>query len=422
MPRMTCSPRLSLGVLVGLFVGGCGPEPVPPAPEATGARGAALAGRVEVVVVVEPERRPVVDAVVRARAIEDGALLAEARTDAAGLAVLEAAGLRGAVTIEAAGPTGAQLWMGVRTDDVVIALPGERARATVAGNVRAIPAAWGGTEVQVGAATEISLLRTSALARASTAPCAPSGADGCTFSLERAEAPETLAVATVAGPSGAAAGFVMGTLGPAGGTLDRPVDATDLALTLPAATGLTGIIGVPGVARDGALVLLPQRALDPALLAVPGADALAPTDRYWVIVEARPMGAGGLGDPDARSVLFARGARSAADLPRWSSWLPAPSATLAVDGGVSFEAVPGADVHVVDWLDAAGAIVASAWVLDPTVLSVEALRPTALDPGGRVTRVRVRALDTVAPSASGFELTTLELGVERFSERDLVGL
>lgn len=409
-------------VAMGIVVAGCGSDPAPPAAAPTGARGAALAGRMEVDVVVEPERRPLAGAVVRARSIESGALLAEARTDAAGFAVLESPVLQGSVTIEAEGETSAQLWMGVRTDEVVLALPGEPARAEIVGNVRGLPDSWEASSVEVGAATQVSLLRTGSLARAATAPCNPRADVGCGFFLESDAAPETLAVATVRGASGAASGFVLGTLGPAGGTLSQPVEATDLAVALPSAAGLAGIVGVPGVARDGALVLLPQTSPDPALLAVPARESLGPRDRYWVLVEARPTLAGGVADPEARTVLFARGASTAADLPRWSAWLPAPSATLAVDGGVSFEAVAGADVHVVDWLDASGAIVASAWLLDPTVLSVEALRPTRLDPGGRVTRVRVRALDTVAPGPSGFEATTLDAAVERFSERDLVGL
>jgi hypothetical protein len=406
---------------LGLLVAGCGSDPALPEPDPTGARGALLAGRMEVAVVLEPERRVVAGAVVRARAIDTGALLAEARTDAAGLAVLEAPELRGAVTIEAEGTSGAQLWMGVRHDEVVIALPGERARVPVVGNVRGLPAAWDASSVEVAAATQVSLLRTGSLARAATVPCVTAASEGCGFSLESAAAPEALAVATVRGASGAASGFVLGTIGPMGGTLAQPVEATALAVSLPSATGLTGIVGVPGVARDGALALLPQSPADPGLLAVPDRAALASGDRYWVLVEARPTLAGAP-DPDARTVLFARGASSAADLPRWSAWLPAPAASLTVDGGVSFEAVAGADVHVVDWLDASGAIVASAWLLDPTVLSVEALRPTRLDPGGQVTRVRVRAIDTLAPGASGFELGALEVAVERFSERDLVGL
>ncbi len=358
---------------------------------------------------------------VRALGIADGALLVEGRSDADGRAVLQAPELRGAVTIEVEGAATTQLWMGVRTDELVLALPAEEPREVVAAEVRGIPAAWGAARIDVGTATHVSLLRTGSLARAATVPCAVGGVDGCAVELVREEADATLAVATVAGPSDRVAGFVVGTLGAAGGTLSTPIEAAELALTLPETAELTEIIGVPGIARQGALVLLPQPPGDPSRLAVPRLDALAVTDRYWVFVEGHPFRAGGDADPNARSVLFARGARDAAELPRWPSWLGTPSASIGADGAASFEAVSGADVHVVDWIDGDGAIVASAWLLDPTLLSVEALRPGRLDLVERAATVRVRALDTLAPGPDGFEVGELEARVERFAERTLDG-
>lgn len=360
---------------------------------------------------------PVAGAMVRSLSIATGATIAEGTTDAAGEVTLTGADLSGSVTIEVDGPTSSQIVMGVRTDEVVIGLPAREARTTIRGNVRGLPA---GASASVGIASDVSLLRTPTLAHAATGPCSASGEGACAFAIDASLEGDTLAAATVSDAAGTVLGFVIGDVGAAGGTLDAALGApVDLAATLPAATGLTGIVGVPGVARDGALVLLPQSGAAPGLFAVPSLDADLADARYWLIVEARPTTSGGTGDPAARSVLFARGVRSAAELPTWSAWLPAPEASVDAEARVSFEAVPGADAHVVDWLDAAENVLGSAWLIDDTVLFVDELVPPGITPS-EVATVRVRAIGSSAPPRLGaFEATELDAGVTRFSERDV---
>lgn len=408
-------PSATVFFVVASVAAGCGASP-----SATGleprASGTALAGRVEITVIADVSGAAVVGAVVRARSIETGEVIAEGTTDAAGFVALEGA-LTGSISVEAASPTSAQVFVGVRTDELVIALPAAApARTSVMGNVRGLPAST--STVEVGTATEVSLLRTPSLERAATDTCAREG-DGCTFELPRAAGPDAIAIATAVDDAGEVVGFVAGTLGASGGTLSTPVAAEDLVMTLPSASGLTGIIGVPGVADDGALTLLTQPQASPERLRVPALSGALEGAAYWLVVEAHPFTGAGMVDTAARTVLFARGVHGASELPTWSAWLPAPTATMDATASVTLDTVPGADVHVIDWLDASGHVRASAWVLDDTLIGLDNLLPSGL-PARDVARVRVRAIDTSgAPSPSGWSAGAIEVGVERFSERVL---
>lgn len=400
--------------MVGCFAGGCGASPTPSGLE-PGASGAALAGRVEITVISDVSGAAVAGAVVRARSIETGEVIAEGSTDAAGLVSLAAAALTGSISVEAASPTSAQVFVGVRTDELVMALPAAApARASVTGNVRGLPATT--SMVEVGVATDVSLLRTPSLDRAATDVCTREG-DGCTFALPRAAGPDAVAIATAVDEAGEVVGFVVGTLGAGGGTLATPVAAEDLVLTLPSASGLTGIVGVPGVADDGALTLLTQPQTSAARLRVPTLSGALASAAYWLVVEAHPFTGAGMLDAAARTVLFARGVHGSAELPTWSAWLPAPTAAMDATASVTLDAVPGADVHVIDWLDTSGNVRASAWVLDDTLVGLDNLLPSGLA-AREVAGVRVRAIDTTSPpSAAGWSASALEVGVERFSER-----
>jgi hypothetical protein len=305
----------------------------------------------------------------------------------------------------------------VRSDELVIALPAAApARTSVTGNVRGLPATT--STVEVGTATEVSLLRTPSIERAATVTCAREG-DGCTFEMLRAASADGIAIATAIDDAGEVVGFVAGTLGASGGTLATPVAAEDLVMTLPSASGLTGIIGVPGVADHGALTLLTQPQASPERLRVPALSGALSGAAYWLVVEARPFTGAGMIDTAARTVLFARGVHGAAELPAWGAWLPAPTATMDATASVTLDTVPGADVHVIDWLDASGNVRASAWVLDDTLIGLDNLLPSGL-PARDVARVRVRALDTTSPpTAAGFVAGDMDRGVIRFSERTL---
>ena len=415
---MACRVRPHAPVLVALIslAGGCGGPSTPSGLEAR-ASGSALAGRVEITVIDDASGAVVSGAVVRARSIASGEVIAEGTTDAAGLVALEAAGLTGSISIEAASPSAAQIFVGVRTGELVVALPSAApARTSVMGNVRGLPGST--STVEVGVATDVSLLRTPSLERASTDTCVREG-DGCTFSLPRAAGPDAIAIATAVDEAGEVVGFVSGTLGAGGGTLSTLLPAEELVMTLPSASGLTGIVGVPGVADDGALTLLTQPQTSAARLRVPTLAGSLAGSSYWLVVEARPFTGAGMVDTAARTVLFARGVHGAAELPTWSAWLPAPTATLDATASVTLDMVPGADVHAIDWLDASGNVRASAWVLDDTLIGLDNLLPSGLA-ARDVATVRVRAIDTTSPpSASGWSAGALEVGVERFSERVL---
>lgn len=394
----------------------CDTQPSMPSGLVAGAHGATLAGHVEITVIDEPSGAPVSGAVVRASDAATGTAITQASTDHAGFVRLEGAALTGSIVLEAASSTSAQIFFGVRTDEVVIALPGASAeRPRVSGNVRGLPADT--SSIVVGVATDVALLRTVSIDAATTVPCTRDG-DGCSFSASVAGT-SALAAATASNDAGEVVGFVTGHVGPSGGTLETSAAAEDLLLTLPAAAGFTGIIGVPGVAENGALVLLSQAQSSPEHLSVPALGGALEGASYWVIVEAQPMISASMVDPNARSVLFARGVHAAAELPTWTAWLAAPRATLDADVSVTFDAVATADVHVVDWIDAAGRVRASAWLLDDTILGVESLVPSGLAPR-EVASVRVRAIDTDSPpSASGFDAHAIEADVTRFSERTI---
>jgi hypothetical protein len=305
----------------------------------------------------------------------------------------------------------------VRTDELVIALAAAPpARTSVSGNVRGLPETT--STVEVGTATDVSLLRTPSLERAATDACVREG-DGCSFELPRAAGPDAIAIATAVDDAGEVVGFVAGTLGASGGTLSTPVAAEDLVMTLPSAAGLTGIVGVPGVADDGALTLLTQPQVSPERLRVPALSGALAGASYWLVVEAHPFTGAGMTDTAARTVLFARGVHGVAELPAWSAWLPAPTASMDAAASVTLDTVPGADVHVIDWLDASGNVRASAWVLDDTLVGLDNLLPSGLA-ARDVASVRVRAIDTTgAPSPAGWSAGAIEVGVERFSERVL---
>ncbi len=409
--------RKTLLVAASVATLGCG-APASTAVDSS-ASGAALAGHLDLTVLDEASGAAVTGAVVRASDLSSGSTITEASTDAQGVARLVSASLSGAITVEVASPSSVQIFMGVRTDTLVVAMPSASAPTTrVSGSARSLPS--GATAIEIGGATEVSLLRTSSLDGAATAPCVPSeGGAACTFEMSGRFDEGALAAATVADATNAVVGFVIGRIGPSGGTLETNVAAEDFVLTVPAASGLTGIVGVPGIAEDGALVLLPQTQVSPGLLRVPARVGELATASYWVIVEARPFTGTSTADPNARSVLFARGVTSSSELPAWGSWLLAPTAAIDVDTSVTFDAVPGADVHAVDWIDASGRVRASAWVLDDTLVGVDALRPSGLS-SSDVARVRVRALDTTSPpSGTGFTASAMERGVVRFSERTL---
>ena len=154
------------------------------------------------------------------------------------------------------------------------------------------------------------------------------------------------------------------------------------------------------------------------MLRVPSVNGNAALESatYWVLVEGHPLLEGDA-DMSARSVLFQRGL-SATTTASWDAWLGIPVPRVEANQ-VSFEAITGADVYAVDFIDSAGALLGATWVLEGAG-TIEVTRPERIDEA-RVSRIRVRAIDTVfAPTGADFEASAIELGAQRFSERDWV--
>jgi len=375
----------------------------------------ALAGTLSITVVEEGSGVRLQGAIVRVYAA-DGAFIGEGTTRGDGTLEVMSAALTGTLSVDVSSGTTAQRIEGLRSAEVVLALPAAAASSPrVRGTVTGLPTA-SEASTQVGVGLRVTLLRTQSLAGVAPSTCVPTEAGSCTFEVALARGTSFPSVATVSDASGAIA-FVFGQISESSATLNEPLPPTDLSLRLPSDNaGLVGVIGVPGLALHGQLILLPQAQSSAAMLRVPSVSE-HPTlfgATYWVLVEGHPMLGSEL-DMGARSVLFQRGLGPTASA-AWDAWLDIPS-PLVVGNRVSFEAISGAHVYAVDFIDSEGALLGSTWVLEGAG-SIEVTRPERIEEA-RVSRIRVRAIDTVlAPTGEGFDSNAIELGAQRFSERD----
>ena len=397
----------SLVTLLGLAA--CGSEPAPmPTELVPGIEGGLRTGPLEVFVVDEETGAALSGARVRSGAIE-------ATTDASGRASLALE--PGAVTLEvqAAGHR-AQTWSGITGARAIVSVIGEESvLLPVSGELRGLAAA-GATSAFVGASAPVRIVRPETFGAADAPRCELSG-EGCGFTLRVAPGiPHHLAAVLVDG-AGAPVGIAVRdreTLGPDPIVIDAAIESgptETLSVNVPdPGESFAAVVGVPGLAIGGDVVLLPQTSIGLAQsLAVPALDGLAES-RYWGLFETSPM-LGGEPDRSARSVLFARDLRDGTSAP-WAYWLDIPE--LSVDtaaGTVRVEPISGARLLVIDSLDADGRALASVLhVGELTVASTFALGATDVD------RVIVRAIDTGArPEA--LSLRDAELAVMRFSER-----
>jgi hypothetical protein len=400
-------------VLPLLLTAGCGaPLETLTSSEAHGA----LAGNLRVTVVEEGSGTRLAAARVRVYG-GDGGLLGEGTTTGDGTLQMAGAMLTGTLAIEVVAGTAAQRIEGLHSSDVVIAVPAlDDPRVPVTGTVTGLPMV-AGSSTQVGVGLPVTLLRTLSLEAVAPSPCTTtSEAGSCTFMARIPSTGAFPSAATVSDANGVIA-FVFGQVSTSSPRLSEALTPIELSLTLPTDNaGLAGIIGVPGLALEGQLVLLPQAQSTASTLRVPAVigNAALSLATYWVLVEGHPMRGAEL-DMRARSVLFRRGL-GASGSAAWDAWLGIPEITVDATG-VAFDAIEGADVYSVDFVDGAGALLGSTWVLEGTG-SVHATRPSSIDEA-RVARIRVRAIDTViAPSLSGFEAVVIEQGAQRFSERD----
>lgn len=407
---MTWHRNLAVGAL--FLSGACG---TPLETHTTSEAHGALAGSLTVTVVEEGSGARLAAARVRVYG-PDGALLGEGTTAGDGTLHLANAQLTGTLAIDVTAGTVAQRIEGLHNGDVVVAVPAlADPTVRISGTVTGIPM---GTEstTHVGIGLPVTLLRTQSIEAVAPSRCTPSEAGMCTFTAQIPGTGTFPSAATVSDASGAIA-FVFGQISASSPSLREPLMPIELALTLPTDNaGLAGIIGVPGLALEGQLVLLPQAQSRASTLRVPAVigNAALSLATYWVLVEGHPMRGTEL-DMSARSVLFRRGL-GASGAASWDAWLGVPAITVDATG-VAFDAIEGADVYSVDFVDSEGVLLGSTWVLEGAG-HLHAMRPANIE-ASRVVRIRVRAIDTViAPSSAGFEAVAIEQGAQRFSERD----
>lgn len=375
-----------------------------------------LAGALSLTVIEEGSGHRVSGAVVRVYT-RDGAFIGEGTTQSDGTLEFTHAALTGNIAIDVSSGGRAQRMEGVQSAEVVLALPMPSTHARVMGTVTGLPAsAERATEVGVGLL--VTLMRTRSLDAVAPSVCVTSAEGSCAFESLIPQGGTAPTVATVSDGSGAIA-FLFGQVSASSAIVSESLPVRELGLRLPADdTGLAGVIGVPGLALEGQLVLLPQAQSSAAMLRVPSVSDHPTLSEasYWVLVEGHPRMGSEL-DLRARSVLFQRGL-GATSTAAWDAWLAIPEPR--VEGTrVSFAAVDGADVYAVDFIDAEGALLGATWVLAGAG-NIAVTRPESIDEA-RIQRIRVRAIDTVfAPTVAGFDAAAIELGAQRFSEREWV--
>lgn len=341
--------------------------------------------------------------------------------DAAGLATFErdGAGVY-SVEVQASGYVPAR-WTGIVGGRVTVPLRRAPAEAAFAVSVGGLAS---GETAAVSLTSRSSLVQGTSVRLASAegatvVECVPGvgASDACTATL-RGEDPAggRLVLVSVRDASGAAArlvrfdGVAAGDtldLGPRGGGLDVPL--ATLAVLAPEPPGSLGPVGVTSAISFGASVGLLGFALEGTSVALPVPDVTDLLATRWVLFTSTAIVAGAP-VPGRRSVLVDRRAESTAG--PWAGWL-APPVLFAAPGVTStalLEPSPGASIHVVEWLDAAGRPLRADLVLDPDT-------PLSRPEGAR--RAWVRAIDTPGVSSAALALDAAERATVRFAEDDV---
>lgn len=378
-------PSLSFFVGSALALGACTSSPST-SPPIVGVDGASLAGTLEVVVIDEESREPIVGARV---AIGD----ASATTDASGHASLSAG--TGSVTLDVthAGYV-TEHWIGVDRARAVVGLSAPLEAHALSGTIT------GGTaDTIVSAATTLSILRVTSL-DATTSACA-GGACSVSVSVEL-QAPRLDLVLVEGSTAHLATGIP---IAQEAFSVDLPSLAASerlvtLDVTLPSAPGLEAVVGVPGIATSAGVAILPSSPTGASLLA-PAREGPLQGARLWYVARATSA------DESGETVVFDRevGADLHVSLP--SSFLAIPSATAS--GTIGIDVDPEVDLYVVEAY--AGASVERTLVLRPSGPHLDLPIDLAAASG-----VAVRAIDTDGASSEGaIDLDAVEAQATRIA-------
>lgn len=396
---------LFLSFLVGLA--GCASAPPPIERFEPGVRGSSLRGMLEVITIDEETREPMPATITIVHG--SGTLLP---LESQGRITLSDPALAGAISIHVTDVPRPQALVGVTGSEIVIPIARSRVRP-IAGEVHGA-ASLGASEVAVGAPVRPSLMRTEALDHASSAGCAMD-AEGCRFAIDAPVSADTV-VATLRDGTGVAIAFGIGRVGSGleGVRIDLADPAARMAaieLPIPSPSrppsGLDAVVGVPGLLTSSGVVILDQMPSVRGSVAVPELSGAIADGSWWLLAEAGPS----FIDRSRRSVILQRGLRDPSAPGAWPAWLEAPELTIEA-GAPSFSPVSGASVHVLDWLAPDGAVLASAWVLDPSA-------PLAFAPDVAAERIRLRAIDAPGASPGALDLRAVERAIVRFSETTL---
>jgi hypothetical protein len=384
---------------------GCGESatPIPEGPFAPGISGAALAGRVEVIVIDEETRELLPQATIAIGAADGSTLFT--REDAPGFAAIEDARIAGAISVRvttAGAWAGVTTWAGVAADRVVVAVP-RRAGRAIDGRVAGADT-LGAADVLAGPLETPRFTSFGALDRAAPSACAMLGDGSCRFTGVASES-ASRAVAIVRDASGAPIAFGVGPLAVDGtadiSLLDESMRAPVVELALGASLpmpppGLDAVVGVPGLATAEGIGLLPQTPGSDGSLGVPELAGPLADASWWVLLEARSA------DGSARSVVVQRGIRDPGGVGTLPELLAPPAVTVTSGGEVQIAEVAGASLFVVECASA------------ETTLVLDLAAAPALGPCDG--RLRVRAIDAPGASGAALDLDTVDRTAQRFSE------
>ena len=367
---------------------GCAPEVAAYAP---GVRGPALAGTLAVHVQTERGARPIAGA-----SVDVG--LAPVTTDANGDATLTTTTSSVTLRVSASGFV-TERWIGVDLASASVALAEPSAPRTLTGAI-----SGGSGDMVVTAMTTLSMLRATPVTGSASA-CAGGACEATlTIATDAAEVDVALVDASSAR---LVSGVVLGADGRFAIDASAPaasVGLMTLEVTLPAAPGLEGVVGVPGVSSPAGVVLFPAfAATTTTSRSAPAREGPFALGRLWYVVRAENA------DGSGESVILDRDVGTDALVSLPDAFLAIPSATAS--GALGIDVDPEADLYVVE--AHAGALAERVLVLHPSGAHLEV--PIALAGASVVT---VRALDTTAFGV-GIDLAAAERGVTRFATLEL---
>jgi hypothetical protein len=379
-----------VGSVVATIVAGCG-ENVSAPPEAGYRPGPE--GQVSIVALDEVTRAPL--AGVSVEVMGEEGVLGTATTDAEGRAIVAITELHRSVTLR--GPDHvAERWSGTGRE-IVMPLQRRASTATVSETLEAAPPGdW-----TIVASSPARVLHAASLAMSSGVACVGAGEGRCSFTLET---PVEATTSFFAFRSEAGIPVELRALGAveAGTSLTdaQRFEITDIDVSIPdPGDGSTAVVGVPGIAVNGRVAVLPWPMAE-------GSMWLPDTDEAfgsaWALFSTTlPDG--------STSVLVRRGADG--DLDAWTAWLAAPA--VDTTAGLVVTTPTDAELLAIAWY-------AGAELLQNDLHGVLGLAGGlggAVDVPDGATSAVVRAIDTTGVEVGSLSLDLAERSVTRIAER-----